>query len=134
MCINTSEEPVAPMFSAEGNSSSEILVPIQQSTLYHNQKITTQSLDIPTGSGKYTKSDQNINSPCTLMFFISNLNKNIKHQTEALSHQVSTQSLLQLSILIPVDRSFSPVLYQPSRHNCIHLVIIHIFVATKILL
>jgi len=84
------------------------------------------SLDLPTGRGKSTKFDQNIDSPCTLMFFISSLNKNIKHHTETLSHQVSTQSLLQLSILIPVDRSFSPVLYQPSRHNCFHLVIIHI--------
>jgi len=125
-----------PMFSEEGNSSSEMLVPVQQTTSCLNQKITTHvpSLDLSTDNGKYTKFNQNINSPCTIMLFISNLNKHIKHQTVTLSHQVSTQSLLQLSFLIPVGRNFSPVLYQPSCHICFHLVIICINVATKILL
>lgn len=124
------------MFSEEGNSSCETLLPIQQTASCHNQKITTHipSFDLSNGSGKYRKSNQDINSQCTLMFSIYNLNKNIKHQTVTLSHQVSTQSLLQLSFLIPVDRSFSPVLYQPSSHNCFHFVIICISVASKTLL
>jgi hypothetical protein len=77
-----------PTFSEEGNSSSAMLVPTQQTASSHNQKITTHvlSLDLSTGSGMYTKFNQNINSQCTLTFFISNLNKNTNHQIVTLSH------------------------------------------------
>jgi hypothetical protein len=65
---NILKEPVAPKFSEdECNSSTEMLGPIQQTTLCHNQKITTHvpSLNLSAGSGKHRKPYPNISPAST---------------------------------------------------------------------